>query len=318
MSVVGVFDATTSNAIGIVSDVQRTLADRYTNFELVVVDNGLATAQVVALREELRTLSCVRVIRLSRRFDYETALFSGLDTAIGDFIVLFDPSLDPVAEIPLVVARVQSADIVQGVSVVPLTRGARAWGKALFYWYNSKILGIRIPAQSTYLTGFTRRAANTLLSARRRHRYLRHLIRHVGFEVVEFDYSPQTPSGENTSAGRKRPGSDFREAVEMITSYSLAPLRLVATTGVIVALANLGYAGYVILTYLLADGVERGWATTNLQLGIMFFFTFLSLAVVSEYIGRLLSEARNEPAYYLMEEIVSDQLIADETRRNVA
>jgi hypothetical protein len=63
--------------------------------------------------------------------------------------------------------------------------------------------------------------------------------------------------------------------------------------------------------------VERGWTTTNLQLSVMFFILFLSLAVISEYLGRILSESRRGPEYIVLEELVSSRFIADEGRRNI-
>ena len=104
----------------------------------------------------------------------------------------------------------------------------------------------------------------------------------------------------------------------MITSYSIRPLRVVSLAGLIVAGVNLAYALYVVVVFLADNAVERGWTTTNLQLSIMFFFLFVSLAVLSEYIGRLLAESRREPTYFIMEELMSERLIADETRRNIA
>jgi hypothetical protein len=185
-------------------------------------------------------------------------------------------------------------------------------GRSLFYWYNKQALRIVIPDRATYFTAFTRRAVNSLLSSDRQYRYLRHLMRHIGYTILEVPYTPRPHSGR--PRGFLAAGHD---AVEMVTSYSIRPLRVVSATGVVVAALNLVYALYVVITFLSADGVERGWTTTSMQLSIMFFCLFLSLAVISEYIARLLAESRREPAYFVMEELTSDRLLADETRRNI-
>ncbi len=137
-------------------------------------------------------------------------------------------------------------------------------------------------------------------------------MRHIGYSIFDLPYAPRT-----VSAPHRGLFSAAHDAVEMVTSYSVRPLRVVSATGIAVAALNLLYAIYVVVTFLSADGVERGWTTTNLQLAVMFFVLFLSLAVISEYIARLLAESRREPAYFVMEELTSDRLLADETRRNI-
>ncbi|MBN9210088.1 MAG: hypothetical protein BGO45_00620 [Microbacterium sp. 71-36] len=314
VSVITVVDVDVDDVRGTVLETQRMLERHYTNYELIVVDNGLRPETVAALRELLTDIPCVRILRLSRRFPYDTALFSGIESAIGDYVVVFEAGRDPLTLIPSFVAALMSGhDIVQGLSTTriggsPLHRA----GRSLFYWYNKQALRIVIPDRATYFTGFTRRAVNSLSSSDRQYRYLRHLMRHIGYSIFDLSYAPRT-----VSAPRRSLFSAAHDAVEMVTSYSVRPLRVVSATGIAVAALNLLYAIYVVVTFLSADGVERGWTTTNLQLAVMFFVLFLSLAVISEYIARLLAESRREPAYFVMEELTSDRLLADETRRNI-
>jgi hypothetical protein len=49
----------------------------------------------------------------------------------------------------------------------------------------------------------------------------------------------------------------------------------------------------------------------------MFAILFACLAVLTEYVGRLLVGTRDRPLYHLYEERTSSAMIADETRRNV-
>jgi hypothetical protein len=186
-------------------------------------------------------------------------------------------------------------------------------GRRLFYWYNRRFLGIDIPLRATYLIGLTRRAVNPLTASQRSHRYLRHLIRFIGFRLTDYSYSPtEGPSRRRTfKAG-------YTEAIEMVSSYSTHPLRVVTVVGVLAGLFNLLYAVYVIVVRLVADRVAEGWTTTSLQLSLMFFVISVIIAVQAEYIGRILTETRREPSYFVMEELESETLIADLERRNVS
>lgn len=311
VSIVTVLDAAIEDETRVVRDAQRVAAHRYSNYEIIAVDNGLTSGQLARLRDLLHVVPCVRVLRLSRAFPYDTAVFSALETAIGDYVVVFEADRDPIDRIPDIVALlVGGVDIVQGTSQIRPSGGlGERLGRRFFYRYNARALGVRIPESATYFTGFTRRAVNSLTSTSRRYRYLRHLMRYVGYGIVDLPYTPRP--------ARSR-GRGLHDAVEMVTSYSLHPLRLVSVLGLVVAGVNLVYAIYVLVVFFAVRDVEQGWTTSNLQSSAMFFFLFLTLAVLSEYVGRLLTEARREPAYFIMEEVLSDQILADGERRNIA
>lgn len=316
VSVVAVLDASTRGVESFVRALDEEVGRRYANYEVLLVDNGVSVAELIELRSLLTQLPCIRVLRLSRRFSIDNAVFAGIEAAIGDYLVVLNPAHDPATAIAKVVRllRESDVDIVQGLSTVPL--GSTWLGgltRRFFYWYNRRFLGVDIPTRATQLTGLTRRAVNSLTATTRSHRYLRHLIRHVGYQISDLHYLPlEGPS-------RKRSvRSDYVEAVEMISSYSTHPLRVVTIMCAGAAFINLLYAVYVLGLSVLVGGVVEGWTTTSLQLSLMFFTIGIVLAVQSEYIGRILAETRHEPSYVIMEEVESETLIADLERRNVS
>ena len=65
------------------------------------------------------------------------------------------------------------------------------------------------------------------------------------------------------------------------------------------------------------EEVAEGWTTTSLQLSVMFFFLFAILAILSEYIGKILQESRKEQPYHVVNELNSKISVADATRRNI-
>jgi hypothetical protein len=316
VSVVAILDATTLGVESFVRSLDEEVGRRYANYEVLLVENGISDIELIDLRSILTQLPCIRVLRLSRRFTMDNAVFAGLEAAIGDYLVVLNPTHDPASAIAKVVRllRNNGVDIVQGLSTVPLG-GTWLGGltRRCFYWYNRKFLDVDIPSRATQLTGLTRRAVNTLTASTRSQRYLRHLVRHVGYQISDLHYLPvEGPSRKRTVR------SDYVEAVEMISSYSTHPLRVVTMLGAVAAFFNLLYAVYVLGISVLVGGVVEGWTTTSLQLSLMFFTIGIVLAIQSEYIGRILAETRNEPSYIIMEEIESETLIADLERRNVS
>src|SRR6478735_6795414 len=88
-----------------VEEIYRTLDEHYTNFELVLVDNGSRDDTPQVVRDLLKSHKCVRYLKLSRRMKPEMAVMAGLDAAIGDYVITLHPEFDPPAEIPAMVEK---------------------------------------------------------------------------------------------------------------------------------------------------------------------------------------------------------------------
>jgi len=107
------------------------------------------------------------------------------------------------------------------------------------------------------------------------------------------------------------------KAIELVSSNSDSPLRMISYLGIAASLLNVIYAIYVIFVNITRQNIEKGWTTLSLQSSLMFFILFLLLTMISEYIGKILVESRNDPPYNIMQELSSTISLADETRRNV-
>ena len=108
-----------------------------------------------------------------------------------------------------------------------------------------------------------------------------------------------------------------RKGIEMLSNYSSHPLRALTYFGMFAGFLNVLYAIYVVVVNVSRDEVARGWTTLSLQMSLMFFFLFIIIAILAEYIGKILLETRKEPPYHIMSELSSTISFADETRRNV-
>lgn len=315
VSVVVLVDDAAAQVGDRVEELAGEIARRYRNYELVIVDNQMPQETLIELRDVLARVACVRVLRLSRRSSADTAVFAGLDAAIGDFVVVTALAYDTTESVLDVVTLLRDGhDVVQGEHSGPLggTVVTRA-GRRAFYAYNRQFLGVDIPSRSTYLTGLTRSAVNAVSASSRTHRYLRHLVRFVGYRVHVYRYEMRDP---RLARARTRPR--WLDAIEMVSSYSTQPLRVVTLLGLAAGALSLIYGAYVVVVRLTQQNVAAGWTTTSLELTLMFFVVTLILAVQAEYVGRILSESRREAGYFIIEELESDTLIAEVERRNVA
>lgn len=298
-----------------VSEILAVLKAHYTNYELVLVDDGSQDDTQRRLSRVLETVPCVRVIRLSREFGTEIAITAGLDSAIGDFVVVMIPNMDPPALIPEMVRRARSGPgIVFGVrrdrSTEPL---ATRLSVRFFHWFGKQFLRLDLPKDSTHFRVLSRQAVNAMTRIKDKHRYLRLLSAQVGYanEGVVYDVQCRHPK-----AGRGLL-SAVEQSVNLVVASSPHPLRLVSWLGLIASMANATYVLYVVGIYLFKTHVAEGWTTLSLQNASMFFFVFLILTVLSEYIGRILEEAKDRPLYHVLEERASHSMIVDAERRNI-
>lgn len=301
---------------GFIADTLAVLREHYLNYELVLVDDSSTDDTVAEVGACLRQFECIRLVRLSRSFGLDIAISAGLDSVIGDVVVVMLPHTDPTDLIPDIVTRTRrGAGIVFGV-YAPRT-GERVWvriGSAVFYWYCRRVLRLNLPKNAAIFRGLSREAVNALIQIRDRCRYLPILSAQVGYDTESFVYEPVHRGGPL----KLRPMADSASlAIDIMTTTSSHPLRFVTWLGTFAGLVNGVYTVYIIAVYLFKDRVAEGWTTLSLQNAAMFFFVFLILTVLSEYVGHILTQSENRPLYYALEERNSVVRLADEDRKNV-
>jgi glycosyltransferase involved in cell wall biosynthesis len=299
-----------------VDETMAMLQHSFTNYELVLVDDGSRDDTVDRVLRLLARYDCMRLIRLSRRFGQEIAISAGLESVIGDYVVVMLPESDPPAEVPEMVARArEGAAIVFGIR---RERSDEPWwlrqGANAFYWTANRIFGLTMPKNSTHFRVLSRQAVNAIIQVRDRMRYLRTLSGFVGYRNQAFEYDPVV---RRAKPRRKSFWQALNLAISIVVSNTTRPLRLVSWLGLAVAGFNVLYMGYIVAIYLFKDQVAEGWVTQSMQTSLMFFFLAVILTTLAEYLGRLLGEVRERPLYYVMEEQTSSVLLADPGRRNV-
>jgi glycosyltransferase involved in cell wall biosynthesis len=297
-------------------EVSDTLASHYANYEIVLVDDASEDATVARVDELLTTIRCVRLIRLSRSFGVEVAITAGMESAIGDYVVIMMPETDPPALIPeFVEACREGVGIVTGLAD---TDGARSGPARLlarvFHWYGRRFWGTDVMLGATHFRVLSRQTVNAFTQIRDAYRQLRWFSAAVGFRSYSLTYVPLRRTGRSR---RRTFWAHANEALEMIIVNSRHPLRFASQLGLLASVINLLYLCYVVIVYLVRKDVAKGWTTLSLQQGVMFFLVFVVLTVLCEYTGRILEEARSRPFYFILEEKNSSVLLNDFERRNV-
>jgi polyisoprenyl-phosphate glycosyltransferase len=316
VSVVAVLRSGVGFLPAFVDEVYRVLEAHYTNYELVLVDNGAAADTPRVVRELLGRYKCVRYLRLSRRQKPETAVMAGLDAAIGDYVVTLHTEFDPPAELVALVEGCRAgADVVFGVAPFPTPPGAvyrfLRWG---FHRMAGSAFGADVVRVNSGFRCLTRAAVNALTRVRVRKRHFGLLAAEIGLTTATHPYRFISRCGKEPRVNLRRAA---RRAVSMSLGHSVAPLRVVSLLGLGGSLASLLYTLYVIGVYLTKPDVMPGWTTLSLQVGGLFFLVFVMLTMTGEHLARLVDESGSRPLYHVREEQASAVMLSDLTRRNV-
>lgn len=299
-----------------VCEIIQVLRECYAYYELVLVNDGSEddTSEKVDLL--LRKYECIRLINLSRHFGTEVAISSGLDSVIGDFIVVMLPSSDPPQLVPKLIQQCRNGkDILIGVRK---NRFGEPWwmraGANLFYWGCKHIFNIPLTKNATQFRVLSRQVVNALTQVQDKYRYLRLLSAYIGYKNQVFIYEPMRRYRRNRT---KSIIESVNLGLQIIFMNSVHPLRLASYLSLLTSVFNVIYIGYVVLVYLFKEEVAEGWVTLSVQNAVMFFFISIILAILSEYVGLMFAKSRGWAAYYIAEEKNSSILITEQERRNI-
>lgn len=270
-------------------------------FQILFVNDGSKDNTLGKMQELHAKDSSVSYLSLSRNFGKENAMLAGLDYAEGDAVILIDADLqDPPELIPQMIEEWE-----KGYDDVYARRRSRAgetwFKKASAHWYYrilQKFADIDIPADVGDFRLLDRQAVDALCSLRERQRYTKGLFSWIGYNKKEllFDREPRASGNSKMNFFKL-----FGLAVDGITSFSVAPLRLASVLGIIISSVAFVYLVFVIAKTLLFGDPVAGYPS---MISIILFIGGIQLVVlgiIGEYVGRIFYEAKGRPDYLISE-----------------
>lgn len=270
--------------------------------EVVLVDDGSPDRTgAVAIELTREYTHATTVVRLVRNFGQHPAVFAGLEHARGQIVVTMDSDMQYRPEdIPLLVDTVQQgAQVASGVRV----NRADPWRRRLITrglsWWLSRQTGTRMADFGSMFRAYDRATVDRMLNFTERHRYVPAIVAWLGANIVEV---PITHDGRSEAGSRYRFGALVDMLLDLVTGYSVFPLRVMSLLGILGALV--GFASSIgFLVYRIAKG--GGGAGTVSAFALIFALLALVLtllALTGEYIGRIYNESKARP-YYLVGEV---------------
>lgn len=283
-------------------DVASLLEKHYSDYELVVIAPGLDSTNAEAEDRVLKNIPCVRIIHLSTPVFHDVALAAGLENAIGDFVVLWNPLSDPAEVVPQSVNQCRDgSDVVVGVSNHVRSLRYRAIRRLMNIVLRA--IDYEIPSNSTNLRCLSRRAVNAVTRIGRFHHQFYLRIHKTGYPASVLQY---TPLKDAEGSGIVR---SLRRLMRLVVFNSSRPLRWMSVLGFIGSISGFLFASYSVLLHLFSGLVVEGWTTTILFMSSLFIIQFVMMAFFGEYLGRLLDESSAQSEYAVVYERTSEVMV---------
>lgn len=267
--------------------------------EVLYVNDGSTDESLKILRNLKLLDSRVAIVDLSRNFGKEIAMTAGIDHSCGDAVVVIDADLqDPPELIPKLTAEWE-----QGSDVVYAQRTGREGESSLkkatayaFYRVIQNVSRVTIPKDTGDFRLLSRRAVSALGQLREQHRFMKGLFAWIGFPQKNVLYT-RLPRYAGSTKWNYWKLWNF--ALEGITSFTIAPLKIATYLGLFVAFAALIYAGVIIFKTLVYGNPVAGYPSMMVTILFLGGVQLIGIGILGEYVGRMFNETKGRPLYFL-------------------
>lgn len=285
-------------------ELQQYLEQRYSDYEIIIIDQNSEPFPHSIQVNLLETISSIRWIKLAFPVEMDVALSAGIENAIGDFVLLLRPNIDPIKIIDDMIKECSEGyDVVIGIAKHPRTYGymiARKLSNKLLH-----SIDYHIPKHSTPVRCLSRRAINTVLKAGKLNHQFFIKVANTGYPTKTYNYKLL-----NTNTLQKRTLlSGITQSMQLIIFNSTKPLRWISLLGVLGSLFAFIFAIYSIVVNIIKDDVIEGWTSMVFFSSFLFMILFIILAFLGEYIARLLNESSHQKSYYISSEETSSVML---------
>src|SRR5437868_11704243 len=285
------------------SRLAKTLRQNYgLDCEVVYVDDGSTDATLTIARGLAADALDVQVVSLSRNFGKEAALMAGLDHARRGAVLFMDgDGQHP----PTLVEKLVGHWIDDGYDVVYTAKANRDNESFLrrlavhgFYALINYGARQKIPEDAGDFRLLSPRAAAALRQLPERNRFFKGLASWIGFRQIRVDYEPAPRAHGVTTFS---PGRLIGLSIEGLTAFSVAPLRFASLLGVLLAISAFLF-GLTILWEVWTTGKQvPGYPSLMIGLMTIGGVQLIMIGIVGEYIGKILSELKARPIYFVAE-----------------
>jgi glycosyltransferase involved in cell wall biosynthesis len=271
---------------------------------LMYVDDGSRDATWKLIEELSQENQRVMGLKLAHNVGHQQALWAGLEWAVEsrfNAIVSIDADLqdDVQAIIEMTDKFNEGMDIVYGVRKERKTDTLFKKHTAQAFYKLMSTMGGDIVYNHADFRLMSKRALQALIAHPERNLFLRGMVRSLGYPSAFVYYDRH----ERFAGESKYPLSKMLNfAIDGITSFSVKPLRLITTFGLLFMLVSICIIGYALYAHLIGHTIV-GWTSLLVSLWFIGGAILTAIGIIGEYIGKIYKEVKRRPRYFIEKEI---------------
>ena len=271
------------------------------NFEFLFINDGSTDNTLSIFKNYAKTDTRISYVNLSRNFGKEPAMLAGFDYTTGDATVIIDADLqDPPELIPKMISYWE--DGYDDVYAKRRSREGESWFKkkssSIFYKLLQKSTNVDIQVDTGDFRLLDKRAINALREIRESQRYTKGMFSWIGFKKKEITYDRDPRAAGETKWNYPKL---VNLAIDGITSFTTAPLRIASFAGMIISLIAFFFIIVIIFKTTFFGDPVAGWSSTMAVILFLGGVQLLSIGIIGEYVGRIFNEVKNRPVYFIEE-----------------
>ena len=272
--------------------------------KILYVDDGSKDTTWTLIERLAGDYSCVSGLKLAHNVGHQQALWAGLEyisTQDYDAAVSIDADLqDDVNAIEEMVDYFRKGiDIVFGVRKERMTDTFFKKHTAQLFYKMMRTMGGDVVYNHADFRLMSKRTLQALVSFPERNLFLRGMVCLLGYPSASVYYDRK----ERFAGESKYPFTKMLNfALDGITSFSVKPLRLITTLGLLFILVSIIAIIYALLAFR-GGHVMPGWTSLLVSVWFIGGAILTAVGIIGEYIGKIYKEVKQRPRYFIEKEV---------------
>jgi glycosyltransferase involved in cell wall biosynthesis len=269
------------------------------DWQFLFVNDGSRDKSLELIKTQADKNKQIHYIDLSRNYGKEIAMMAGIDNVQTDAMVIIDADLqDPPELIPEMIKIWESG--YDDVYARRKSRAGESWLKRLTSWGYYRVLqkSTQVPIQRD--TGdfrlLDKKCVEALQQIRETNRSTKALFSWIGYQKKEIAYDR-----DERAAGKSK--WNYRQLINLaldgITSFTTSPLRISAVIGFLISFGTIIYIIVIIFQTIFNISYQPGYPSMMAVILFLGGAQLLSIGIIGEYIGRIFTETKNRPLYFI-------------------
>lgn len=287
-------------------EITAKISDKY-DYEIVFVDDGSSDNTFSKMKSLRGKNSKIKIISFSRNFGKEAGIYAGLSNSIGDLVVVMDADLQHPPELLIDMIKY----IEEGYDTVATRRINRkgeplfsSFCASMFYKLINKFMEVKLEEGAQDFRIMKRNVVDSILLLEEYNRFSKGIFSWVGFKCkyIEVENVKRVAGKTKWSFG-----SLWNYAMEGITSFTTAPLKIATIIGILVFVLSTIFAFTIIIQTLILGKDVPGYASTIVSVLFMGAIQLLCVGILSEYISKMYMEIKDRPKYIIKEKVENEE-----------